>query len=508
MRYNSRALVTIALAVVTVGGVAGCAPAEPPPPHDITIAIGAERNTGFDPLQGAQYELDFAMQGVYDTLMKWDWGTYSLSPWLAIEWTLSEDRRSMEITLRDDAVFSDGIAVDAKSVEEYFDALFASPGYPFASVSNDQFGLKFTATGDYTLELTAEAPITTQANQQILGYTPIASPEAIKDPEALDAQPVGSGPYLLESQIAGLEYVLSKNPDFWDPDLIPYDTVTLTIMPDPIAQLNALKTGQVDATADPMPVANVAEAEASGLNVAFGFGNYSGLSVFDPSNSTEPALRDVRVREALALAFDREAINASINQGYGKITSQSFVEGQPFWVEGGDERYGYDPDRAKELLAEAGYPDGFAVVIPVMAGDPGMNPIVEQYLGDIGIEVTFEEFTEGLDLFIQSHSGKYPLIYAGGFFVYTMQNVYVDYPGLGRFHVPTPEAKELTDVILNGSADEAEKASVELGEYLLDELWDIPFSTEAKAFVSVPEVEVTVDQVYGSPSLFDYHPAD
>jgi peptide/nickel transport system substrate-binding protein len=502
--------IALATAAIAMGGLTACGSASPPQTttQEITIALGGDRITGWDPMQGAFWQLDMAMQGVYDTLMRWDYGSSTLSPWLATDWTFSDDGKSMEITLRDDAVFSDGVAVDAAAIEEYFDALFASPAYLYAGISNDQYGLEFTATGDYTLELTAKVPITDLAKNAVLGETPIASPEAIKDPESLVQEPVGSGPYLLESQTAGVEYILVRNPDFWDPDSIPYDKVTLKVMTDPVAQLNALKSGQIDAIGGGIPVTFLPEVEASDLNLAIGYGGYSGLSIWDPANSTEPALRDVRVREAIALAFDRETLNEALNGGLGKITSQAFVEGQPFWVEGGDERYGYDPERARELLAEAGYPDGFSVEIPVLVGaHDSTNPIVQQSLADIGITVTFKEFVDGAEWFPEAHSGKYPLIYSGSIFMFTFTHSYLDLGATGRWHVPTPEAMALITTVLEGTPEESAEASQELGEYLLDEIWDIPFSAPPDLYVSSRGVDIEVNNLF-APDLFKFTPAD
>jgi peptide/nickel transport system substrate-binding protein len=428
--------------------------------------------------------------------------TGEAKPVLAESYEFADDRRSLDVTLRAGIEFADGSPVDAEGVVASLEHLLSEDSaWPFKSVA-EEAGATFSAVDPTTVRITFTEPVfhpdyyTGDIVRQLL-FAFVLSPSGLADPDAAKAQPMSVGPYLVDNLEPEIEVTLVRNPDYWDPESYPFDTVVLKALPDPIAKLNALKSGQVDAAA--IATEHIAEAESSGFRIQYGSPASWGLVVRDPVNSTLEPLRDVRVRQAIMLAFDREAIAETIDAGYGRASTQAFVEGQPEYVDGGDERYGYDPERARELLADAGYPDGFDVTIPIWGGTTSIEPIIQQSLGDIGIRVTFETTTDVLPAVF---GGENPLTIWIVYSVNTLLVLSQEYTGIGRLFDQNDEIDRLMESINRGDAEESTAASGELGEKLLDEVWFIPIHRPPAAWGTAPGYSVDTSDTLGGPHWF------
>ncbi len=131
----------------------------------------------------------------------------------------------------------------------------------------------------------------------------IANPD--KDKSAV---PIGSGPYVLDdaNTTPGSVYTYVRNADYWDTAAYPFDKLILRPMADVAARMNALKAGEVDGAV--VPASNAADIEANGLTLNTGISNWAGLHLLDRDGTLVPALANVKVRQAINMAFDREAI--------------------------------------------------------------------------------------------------------------------------------------------------------------------------------------------------------
>ena len=143
----------------------------------------------------------------------------------------------------------------------------------------------------------------------------ITSSEAI-EADKLDSEVVGSGPYIYDAGAStqGSSYTLTKNPDYWDSDTYPYDKLVLKVFTDTTAGLNALKTGQIDGILG--DASTVEEAENSGMEAVTLRGVTTRLLITDHNGEKIPALGDVRVRQAMNMVFDRDAISEELYRGY------------------------------------------------------------------------------------------------------------------------------------------------------------------------------------------------
>lgn len=317
-------------------------------------------------------------------------------PGLATKWETADDFLSVSFDIRTDAKFSDGTAVDVDAVVKGLEHLKAGPtaGEAFANVESiegvdeDTLVLNMTKRDDTMLYLMG------------LGRSYIAAPAAI-DAGTLSETPVGSGPYTLGADsVPGTEYTFDKVADHWDSDTFPFDPLKITPLSDGTAMLNAMEAEQLNLIYTDKTGSDL--AEQNGWNAVKGLSMWSGLMFADRSGAMGSPLADVKVRQALNYAFDTKGMNESIAQGQGSVTNQMFPVGTTGNLPDLDGMYAYDIDKAKALLAEAGYADGFDVTMPMAGPFQAYQAIVEQTFGELGIKVTWEETD------FMSYMGKAP----------------------------------------------------------------------------------------------------
>jgi peptide/nickel transport system substrate-binding protein len=431
-------------------------------------------------------------------------------PALATGYERSEDWKTVTVTLRDDVTFTDGEPLTAEGVRTYLEGMAATEGWWFTYFW-DKNSPTLTAIDATTLVITSDKPMPT-GDLSFLGTlfnaVAIASPNSLNDLAASASEPIGSGPYVIEEVIPDVSVTVTRNEDFWDPTTYPFDVIEFVVFADPVAALNALKSGQIDTTELPIPYA--ADAENEGFTLTRGPGLYTALFVADREGTVVRALADKRVRHAMALAFDRPAINEALNLGYGMVTSQAFDVGDPEYVEGGDDRYGYDPERARELLSEAGYPDGFDLLIPStpFGGINTWEPVVAQYLGDIGIRVTFDTIGDTGAYFDAISTAEYPVLMYGPLTgVSTVPMFLATSDGaFNGFGVVDEKADAWWYAMRNGPDAAAAEAAAAIGEYALEEAIVVPFVSSPKIWASADGVEI--DDRWDWASLWTFQLAD
>jgi peptide/nickel transport system substrate-binding protein len=505
MKHSTRVLTTGVAVAATVGALAACAPAaeEQTEPTSLTIGIVSPvtlTEGDASPFTGALLSATLTWMPVYESLLVWDPVDSGWDPWLATDYEISEDRQTLTITLRDDVDFIDGAHLDAEGLATYFSALYGDPNFPRPE---NALLPEFEATGEYTLEVTTKAPLTNMFFDNLMAWTPIASPDALEDRDALVTKPVGTGPYTIDEIVPDVSMSFERNPDYWNPDAFDFDTVTFLKFADGVAAINALKSGQIDVTT--IVPANAADAEASGLRISSAAAGYVGVWMTDVSGSIVPALGDVRVRQAIAMSLDQASIIEAVDQGWGETGSQVFTKGQPEYVDGGDDRYTYDVDAAKALMAEAGYADGFEVTMPRVPGfvPEEYIPVVEQSLGELGITIAWDDMDIGqliaawadktVPMFILT--ANYNLLSREGLAgaqAYFPQ--LVDDPGFAAL-------KHTEDV---GSLDESLAASDAIGEYILDQAWIAPITQKVNMWASIPTVSYTPNNLDGRQQLRNF----
>ncbi len=220
---------------------------------------------------------------------------------------------------------------------------------------------------------------------------------------------VSSGPFMLADYVPGSAITFVRNANYWGKDPVgpgkgnqlPYlDSVKMFIIPDASTRMAAIRTGKVDQYA-PISweeLAQLRKTTPALVNIPAGPPNETGLPYIF-MNTTKPPFNDVRVRRAMSMAIDMEAIRKTINGGFGEIISWPHNLGkgyegiylgvnEPEMPPDVRELYVYNPEKAKQLLKEAGYPNGFKTTATVLSSEVDGYSIHKDYLARVGIDVT------------------------------------------------------------------------------------------------------------------------
>ncbi len=264
---------------------------------------------------------DTYYQAVYDKLLTQDADGQPAAA-LATEWSYDETNTTLSLTLRDDVTFTDGAAFDADAVKANLDVARAATGEAGTALGSISSVEVVDATR-VDLVLSRPDPGLLQSLARSSGY--MASPEALTSPD-LATNPVGSGPYVYDADAstAGSDYTFTRNEDHWAADAYPYDTVEVQYLDDTTAVLNGLRSGQIDgSTAQTNDLQE--GAESADLTVTtYTSGGIEGIYLWDRAGALAPALADVRVRQAINHAIDRQSIIDVVKNGLGQPTVQVF----------------------------------------------------------------------------------------------------------------------------------------------------------------------------------------
>lgn len=473
-----------------------------------TLTLGAFYDqTSFDPA-GSSAESHYIeyMQAVYDSLVRIDSDGIA-QPSLATSWSYDETKTTLTIDLRDDVTFTDGTAFDADAVKANIEHSLAGSGTAASSLASVA---SVSTISTYVSEITLTSP--DPALVYSLGSNGgfMASPAAIEEGN-LDTEPVGSGPYVLSADgtTPGSSYEFVRNAEYWDTESFPYDTVVIKPLTTEAARLGALESGQIDAVGGVAKM--IDEAEANGLTVSTEPGDWQGLFIVDRAGSVVPALGDVRVRQAINYAIDAEGILESIRLGHGTRSTQIFGPAGAAWDADLNDAYPHDVAKAKELLTEAGYPDGFDLPIALSTDYFGdVSAAIEQGLGDAGIRVQWT--TVSLDeIGTEMFSGKYGVYFAKlSTSPIAWKDLQLPVMTTGAYNVfqsEDPTVDDLMGEIALSDGDEQAALYQELNAYLVEQAWFNPWYVQDNVFLSNADVEVTMQRGQIIPSLYNFAPA-
>lgn len=277
-----------------------------------------------------------------------------VKPLLATGWrTISPTR--MRFTLRKDVKFHDGTPFNAQAVKFTFDRAFdaRNPGR-WASIAGPIKGAE--VVDDTTVDIVTTEPYAPLLYSVAMVYAGIASPTAVQRLGAdFSRRPVGTGPFKFEEWRTNDRISVVRNDDYWGPRAN-LDRMVFRVIPEESARMIALRTGEVDMVLVPAPAQLSAFARDSNFTVA----SATGLRVvFIGMNLTRPPLSDVRVRRALVMAANRKAVLDNILEGAGGPADGILAPGVfGYKAMGLDSLYPFNPDRARQLLQEAGFRPG------------------------------------------------------------------------------------------------------------------------------------------------------
>lgn len=463
--------------------------------------------TSFDPALAQEGNAFPYYQAVYDALIKRA-PDGTLEPFLATEWTYNEDLTELTLTLRDDVTFTDGATFDAAAAKTNIEHFQTANG-PQVNQAASIESIEAPDATTLVLELTEPDPALEISLSSALGL--MASPATLGTDE-LASSPVGSGPYVLGNALVGSEYTFTRNADYWG-DALPYDSIKFLVLTDETARINALRSGQINAGIFTNPT-SAAELESAGLNVLSQTLDWSGFVYFDRDGSLNPAFADERVREAITVAIDKEAILETISAGRGELTDQIFPTTSQGYLEEWDtnDQFAYDPDRSRELLAEAGYADGFTLNMPISpVFPPALYTTIEQNLADVGITMTRTEFGPGQTipaLLGGEHEISYFTLTMFSDWTTVRQYIAEDAPW-NPLGATEPELQGYIDALqIAKTDDERISASQEINQWIIDNNWFGSFARSFATYATDATVQVELQTQQVVPSIYNYSPAN
>ncbi len=333
-----------------------------------------------DPHLSTASDTEAVMHNVYEGLVLFN-SDGEIIPGLAESWEISDDGLVYTFHLRNDVTFHNGEHFTAEDAVYSFGIISGlSTGVPlttrFAALE------KIEAPDDYTVVFTLR-----ERSAAILEATRVGViPSGYEDSAV---HPVGTGPYKFVEYRPGQRIVLEKNDDYYNPERMgKIDRAEFYIMSDSSSIVTALQSGQLD-------IAQVTgmDAEILQRNYTIYSNPQNMVCLFAFNNAIEP-FNDVRVRRAINHAINKEDIINGAFDGYATRIDTAFSPVMGYYYNTDvDNYYPYDPAKARELLAEAGYPDGFSITITVpsiYSQHVSTAQIIQEELKAVGIDAEIE----------------------------------------------------------------------------------------------------------------------
>lgn len=469
-----------------------------------TLTLGSVTDLkSFDPVDAHIGHTMPLHQAVFDTLiLRAPDG--KLTPMLATKWEYNADNTVLKLSLRTDVTFSDGMKFDAAAAKanlDHFQTAKGTDAYQVASVKS------VDVVDPATVAVTLKAPDPAFAYYLTQAAGLMASPKAIGT-DGIKTDPDGSGPYVLDTKntVKGSQYVFTKRDGYWNKDLQKFDKITIKYLVDGTARTNALVSGQIDAAIlDPK---TGKQADGAGMILNKSQVDWQGILLYDRDGKINPELANVKVRQAINYAFDRKTILDQQYLGQGTPTAQVFGPESGAYVPELDKAYSYDPAKAKALLAEAGYANGFTLKIPTVANFDAVNAVFKQQLADIGITLQLETVPPA-NFVADMAAGKYAAstfqLYQGEPWVAINQMMSTT-ALYNPFKSTDPTLAALIKDVQTGG-DKSSELAKKVNTYVTENAWFVPMFRLNQMYYSNKKITVQPQLQQAVPSIYNYSPA-
>lgn len=401
----------------------------------LVFARGGDSES-LDPGSTTDGESSRVTKQVLEGLLTFEEDSFDLLPGLAHDWEVSDDGLSYTFYLEEGVTFHDGTDFNAEAVKVNFERwadpeheyAFSDDGYVYSMYGTMFGGFKgeeghvieeINVVNDHEIEFILNQPLGFFLQNLGMSYFGLTSPAALEEygPE-INENPVGTGPFKFVSWTKDDAIVLEKFEDYRVDGLPKLDRVIFEVIPDNAARLIALRSGEIDIM-DGLNPDDAAGVEAEdGLELLTRSENNIGYLGF---NTQSEPLDDVEVRHAINYAIDKQAIADALYAGYATTAKNPLPPGYLGYNDD-VEAYEYDPDRAKELLAEAGFEDGMEIELwtmpvarPYMPDPETVAQIIQSNLADVGVtaNIVREEWAPYLEKTAQGEHQLYMLGWSG-----------------------------------------------------------------------------------------------
>ena len=468
------------------------------------LTLGTLRDiTSWDPAQAHVGHALQPYQAAYDSLILRE-PDGKLSPMLATDWKYNDTNTKLTVDLRTDVTFSDGAKFDAEAAKANLDHFKKANGPQMAQLASVS-DVAVVDADTIDINLSAAEPALEYFLSQAAGL--MGSPKALGT-DAIKTEPVGSGPYVMDkaATVKDSQTVFNARKDYWNKDLQKYQKLTLKILTDPTARTNALVSGQIDATLlDPK---NGKQAEGAKMKLETNQVDWSGLLLLDRDGTKNPALANVKVRQAINYAFDRKTILEQVMLGQGTPTSQPFGKDSGAWSEELENYYSYDPAKAKQLLKESGFEGNVTIDVPTLPGAETLISVLKQQLADVGVTLNpgaaiTNTFTA--DVAAQKYHALFFNLFQGEPTV-AIDQIVSTKALYNPFKNATPELDAKIQAVRTGGED-AGKLAQEVNNYVVEQAWFAPLFRVNQMYYHNDKVNVTPQVQQAVPSIYNYSPA-
>ncbi|MBC56600.1 MAG: peptide ABC transporter substrate-binding protein [Confluentimicrobium sp.] len=381
-----------------------------------------------DPAIGYDWQNWSMIKSLFDGLMDYEPGTTILKKDLAEDYTISDDGKTFTFTLRKGVAFHNGREMTAEDVKYSLDRVTnpatQSPGAGFfgsiegyddmASGAADSLS-GVTVIDPYTVEIKLSRPDATFLHVMAINFSSIVpKEEAEKYGPDFGKNPVGTGAFKLAEWTLGQKLVFARNTDYWNAGVPKLDQITFEVGQEPIVALLRLQQGEVDIPGDGIPPAKFLEVTQDPTYKDFVIEGGQLHTGYITMNVKMPPFDDVKVRQAVNMAINKDRAVRIIN-GRAVPANQPLPPSMPGYADD-YEGYAFDPEAAKALLAEAGFPDGFETELFVYNTDP--NPRIaqsfQQDLAGIGIKAEIRSLAQANVIAAGGEPDQAPMIWSGG----------------------------------------------------------------------------------------------
>lgn len=381
-----------------------------------------------DPAIGYDWVNWSMIKSLYSRLMDYEPGTANLIPSLAETFGVSDDGLTYTFKLRKGVKFTNGrevVASDVKySIERAVNPKTQGPGAGFfGSIKGyeDVTGGKTTtlegiaAPDDSTVIFHLSRPDATFLHVLAINFASVVPHEAVEAAGGdFGKKPVGSGTFVLKDWTIGQHLVFERNPDYFVKDMPYIDKFTVEVGQEPLVALLRLQKGEVDIAGDGIPPAKFLEIKNSADGPKMIVDGQQLQTGYITLNTKVKPLDNLKVRQALNMAINKDRITRILN---GRATAAN--QPLPPLMPGYDKSftgYAYDVEKAKALLAEAGFPTGFETVLYSTNTDPQprIAQAIQQDLAAVGVKAEVRALAQANVIAAGGTEGEAPMIWSGG----------------------------------------------------------------------------------------------
>ena len=441
------------------------------------LRVGTLDSTdNFDPCSNSDCALGLMM--VYDTVLKLNYETMEVEPCIATEWNWVDDT-TLELTIRDDVTFSNGDALTPDDVlyslsrfiyeNDQFDPGFDVIDFDASTIDGSKLTLKLKEVdADFLLEL---------ANDR---WASVLNEDYVKaNPDSFWDAPCGSGPYTCTENVDGSHSTYQRREDYWG-DLPSASTVTVQNYSEATTMMADFETGALDLALD------VGETDyQTAIDGGYGddvqgktFKTWDLLALCLPQYMD--MFQNAKLREAISLSIDTQAITNAVYGSMGQVADSILISGCDYYEPIGVHEY--NPEKAKELLKEAGYENGLdlKVVIPSMPANDKCAEIIQAYFADVGINLTVESYDFATAIPILMSNGTDISIFGTGGGTYTAKMITTTIGATSTNGGARVEDKEFNDYLNAAATTQDTKVRQEnytkAAQWAFDNYWTLPIS--------------------------------